>query len=316
MKRVWWALYSAVVLLSCVAANVRAQSDDLFGTPPDAQELKPTANANPAVPAAEDDIFGPAISQPRNQNPAEPTPVPAPDPISPPRPAPTTTPARANPLQPGAVQPVSEVPRDNFCKCEGDANLAASAKIEQALNTQLRSTGLEFADTPLEEVMHLLQDEYDIPIQIDVAALEEHGIGRDEPVTINLKSISLGSALRLMLKPLQLTSMIEDEVLLITTPAEAESRIKICVYDVRDLIDANPSASLKQLTDVVTSCVSSESWEGSRGKGSIRSYPPNLLVISQPQPVHVQIQDLLKRMRQMRQAPRQEPTRAIPTPTK
>jgi hypothetical protein len=159
----------------------------------------------------------------------------------------------------------------------------------------------------------MLQDEYDIPIQIDTAALDEQGVSGDEPVNINVHNISLGSALRLMLKPIELTSMIEDEVLLITTPTEVEGRIKTCVYDVRDLIDANPSAALKQLTDVVTSCVSSESWEGSRGRGSIRPFPPNLLVISQSRPVHEQIQDLLKRMRQMRQAPRQKPT--MPTPT-
>ena len=56
-------------------------------------------------------------------------------------------------------------------------------------------------------------------------ALEEIGVGTDEPVTVNLHNISLRSALRLMLKNLQLTYIIQDEVLMITTPEEAEKRI-------------------------------------------------------------------------------------------
>ena len=55
-------------------------------------------------------------------------------------------------------------------------------------------------------------------------ALEEIGVGTDEPVTINLHNVSLRSALRLMLKKLQLTYIIQDEVLMITTPEEAEKQ--------------------------------------------------------------------------------------------
>ena len=51
------------------------------------------------------------------------------------------------------------------------------------------------------------------------------GIGTDTPVTKNLKGITLRSALRLMLRELSLTYIIKDEVLLITTPEEAESQL-------------------------------------------------------------------------------------------
>ena len=195
---------------------------------------------------------------------------------------------------------------DNMCRCEGEANLAAIAKINMALNTPLRGSGLDFTDTPLEEVVNLLQDEYSIPIQIDIPALDEIGVGGDEPININVHDISLRSALRLMLKQHQLTYIVDDEVLLITTPDEADSRIKVCVYDVRDLVDGNAASALNELTDVVTSSVSTDSWtQSGGGRGSVRSYPPNLLIISQSQGVHGQIQDLLKKMRQMRQPPRE-----------
>jgi type II secretory pathway component GspD/PulD (secretin) len=204
---------------------------------------------------------------------------------------------------------------DNMCRCEGEANLAAIAKINMALNTPLRGSGLDFSDTPLEEVVNLLQDDFDIPIQIDIPALDEIGVGSDEPVNINLRNISLRSALRLMLKQHQLTFIVDDEVLLITTPDEADSRIKVCVYDVRDLVDGNAASALDELTDVVTSSVSADSWaQSGGGRGSVRSYPPNLLIISQSQGVHQQIQDLLKRMRQMRQ-PARGNDNPLPAPT-
>jgi tetratricopeptide (TPR) repeat protein len=108
--------------------------------------------------------------------------------------------------------------------------------IQAALRRPLTANGLEFIDTPLEEVVNLLQDEYGIPIQIDDSALETAGLDRTEPVTINLHNVALESALRLMLKKLLLTYIIQDEVLMITTPEEADSHLIPKVYPVADLV--------------------------------------------------------------------------------
>ena len=48
----------------------------------------------------------------------------------------------------------------------------------------LKSGGLDFTEEPLENVFNFLQDEYGIPIQIDEPALEDAGMTRDEPVTV------------------------------------------------------------------------------------------------------------------------------------
>ena len=55
-------------------------------------------------------------------------------------------------------------------------------------------------------------------------------------MTVDLKGISLRSALRLMLKELSLTYLIKDEVLLITTPEEADNQLSTKVYPVADLV--------------------------------------------------------------------------------
>ena len=66
-----------------------------------------------------------------------------------------------------------------------------------------------------------LKDLHSIEIQIDEKALADMGIGSDTPITRNLKGITLRSALRLMLKELDLTYVIRDEVLSITTPGRS-----------------------------------------------------------------------------------------------
>ncbi len=122
----------------------------------------------------------------------------------------------------------------------GAADLKASGpaeqRIETALRDPLRAAGLDFTDAPLEEVVNELQTEYGIPVQLDIPALDEIGLGPDEPVTVNVHNVSLRSALRLMLKQLQLTYIIQDEVLMITTPEEAETQLIVKVYPVADLV--------------------------------------------------------------------------------
>src|SRR4029077_4314821 len=81
-----------------------------------------------------------------------------------------------------------------------------------------------------------LQDEYGIPIQIDGPALADAGLTPQEPMTVNLHNIALRSALKLMLKDHKLTYIIQDEVLIITTPEQAETQLVAKVYPVADLM--------------------------------------------------------------------------------
>ena len=126
--------------------------------------------------------------------------------------------------------------KDRYGSMDLKATGEAEQRIEKALRSPLHSTGLDFVDTPLADVITALQDDYGIPIQLDNAALEEIGVGTDEPVTVNLHNVSLRSALRLMLKNLQLTYIIRDEVLMITSPQEAEANLVVKVYPVADLV--------------------------------------------------------------------------------
>jgi hypothetical protein len=66
--------------------------------------------------------------------------------------------------------------------------------------------------------------------------LEEIGLSADQPVSITLKNVTLRSFLRLMLRELDLTYMIKDEVMQITTIEAAEQNLVNKVYPVGDLV--------------------------------------------------------------------------------
>jgi hypothetical protein len=192
----------------------------------------------------------------------------------------------------------------DFCQCVGETNSETVARIERVLRSKLTSAGFEFADAPLEEVVAFIQDTYNIPVELDTPALDEIGIGPDEPITIDVRDISLRSALRLLLKQLQLTYVIEDEVLMITTPTEAEAMLTICVYDVRDLI-AGPrdAAGVDTLIDTIIQTVSTDTWAvNGGGEAAIRSVSGGLIVVSQMQAVHEQIRGLLETIREVQKA--------------
>jgi hypothetical protein len=191
-------------------------------------------------------------------------------------------------------------PAQDFCQCVGEAESPAVEKIERALRGPLHSSGFDYVDTPLKDVAAALQDEYGIPIQLDTPALEDIGVNTDEPVTVNLRNISLRSAMRLFLKNLQLTYLIRDEVLMITTTQVAESQLKTCVYDVAGL-DGERGSQMDAIVDTILSCVATDTWaKNGAGEAEIRAIKPGLLVISQTAAVHDEIHSLLEAIRKMR----------------
>jgi hypothetical protein len=187
-----------------------------------------------------------------------------------------------------------------LCQCIDGRGKVATMRINEVLDGPLESDGIKFGDVPLSDVLAHLQDEYRIPIQIDSRALDEAGVGTDAPVTRELRGISLRSALKLLLEPLDLTWIIRDEVLLITTREKAGNYLVTCVYNVNDLLEKK-DPDYDSLVDAITTCVATDTWaENGGGKADIRVLPPGLLVISQTPAIHEEITGLLTKVRNAR----------------
>ena len=116
------------------------------------------------------------------------------------------------------------------------ANPGSSEKrLYDALNQPVEE--MNFQETPLRDVINQLKDKYDIPIIADKKAFEDAGLDLDTTVvTQNVSGISLRSALRLLLGDIDLTYLIKDEVMLITTKDKAAENLVVKVYPVGDLV--------------------------------------------------------------------------------
>jgi hypothetical protein len=166
----------------------------------------------------------------------------------------------------------------------------AEKQIALALAKSLNSRGMEYSDAPLEQVITEIANEYAVPILIDKPALEDAGLGPDEPVTIQLAgNMSLRSALRHILRQHHLSYIVEDEVMLITTPTEAEENMETRVYPVDD---TKTAATLQKL---ILSHVRPESWIRMGGTANVSSYSGGV-VVTQTYEAHEQIHDLLKQL--------------------
>ena len=116
-------------------------------------------------------------------------------------------------------------------------SLAKGGPSEDAINAALNSkTECEFIDTPLADVVDYFKSKHEIEIQLDLKALTDEAIDSSVPVTRSLKGISLKATLRLILGSLNLTYIVKDEVLLITSKTEADAYTPTRVYPVADLV--------------------------------------------------------------------------------
>ncbi|MCR4415824.1 MAG: hypothetical protein NUV77_25700, partial [Thermoguttaceae bacterium] len=144
------------------------------------------------------------------------------------------------PDEPPIVYPDAEIWRQLSAKRKKEyasMSLSKPGKAEQRINEALSEpTKIDFTDTPLSDVIAYLEEYHKINIEFDNKALEDAGVGTDTAITRNLQGVSLRSALRLMLRDLNLTYVIQNEVLLITTPEDAGTRLSTRVYPVADLV--------------------------------------------------------------------------------
>ena len=145
------------------------------------------------------------------------------------------------PDEPPIVWPPAEVwkalteRRKKWASVDLKKNSPAEEKIQAAL-IDPQGVDIEFIDTPLEDAMSFLADAHDITIIIDDQALVEEGVQIDQPINRTLSGITLRSAMKIMLEPLGLTYIIEDEVMKITTIIAAEEKLSTRVYPVGDLV--------------------------------------------------------------------------------
>ena len=191
----------------------------------------------------------------------------------------------------------NETPRAAIRYFDAKDRAPSELAIERALRA--KSEG-DFFDEPLADVLKYFGDRHRIPIAIDRFALEEMGLTTDAPVTARLSGISLRSMLKHVLRDLQLTFVIRDEVLLITTLDQAEQLLETRVYVVPQVYSSNPSEVASLLREMTPG-----SWSQSGGPGFV-GVLGDRLVVQQTQRMHDQIQGLFGQLLRASKMPSDE----------
>lgn len=174
-------------------------------------------------------------------------------------------------------------------------------------------TSADFQESPLSEVIEVLEKKHNIEIQLDSKALEETGASTDTPVTMRPTGISLRSLLRILFGELDLTYVVRDGYLLVTSKTEAENMLRVKVYPVRDLVTADgefapilPKDRLgdedyTSLIELITSTVSPTTWDEVGGPGAIKHFrKSHSITFAQTQEVHEDAAELLAALRRAR----------------
>jgi general secretion pathway protein D len=113
-------------------------------------------------------------------------------------------------------------------------------KIRESLGAQFSAS---FDRRPLADAMKTISEMTGIPIVLDDRSIAEEGITVDQPITLDLNgnSISLKSALNIMLERLNLTYSVKNEVLTIESARFNKKELKLKTYNVKDLVIPIPN---------------------------------------------------------------------------
>jgi len=126
--------------------------------------------------------------------------------------------------------------------------------IEKKLNEPIK---LNFKDMSLDEAVTYIQNYTGLNVMLDPRALNDEGLSRDSKVTLQFPNgIKLKSALKLMLRPLNLTYKADDDVLLITSQQASRDKTVMWHYPVADLVispsKAQPFTNANQLLSPIS----------------------------------------------------------------
>lgn len=174
-----------------------------------------------------------------------------------------------------------------------DHQTAKDRALEQAMQNRI---DYEFNQTPLSDVINILQREAQVPFGIDETKISDEGVSMNQPISGSGTQVPLETVLDRILEPLQLTWIVRLEMIQVTTTVAAGERLETRAYGVQDFYDHGLDAD--QLIDMLSSTIQPESWDEVGGPGSMRPFD-GAIVIRQTRRVHREISTTLVNLKQL-----------------
>jgi hypothetical protein len=178
-----------------------------------------------------------------------------------------------------------------------------SAEDKALLATLSAPIKVEFKASHLQDVMNTMSNEMKRTIFLDKSALEENQITYDTPINFSTRGpVTTRVALRKILSDLNLTFVVRDGVIHVTTTTRARDLMVTRVYDIGALVMGNTisppgvavdpqlAQNVQAIIDMIIQSVDPSSWVGRGGTGMIGyNIPTHSLIIRQSAEVHSMI---------------------------
>ena len=143
-----------------------------------------------------------------------------------------------------------------------------------------------------------------INVVLDEVGLTEVGVTMKSTINLRVKDVRLSTVLDLMLEPLNLGYVAQDEVLKITSRERLAGPLITKVYSLPDLVqarrhvDGNEGEELERIRLLVQETIDPNSWSHAGGRGHCQVHEGTVaLVIRQTLAAHQEIADLFADMR-------------------
>jgi len=201
-----------------------------------------------------------------------------------------------------------EFPEDWRERTKNRTGLVQLTPKEKAILQGLNSTvAVHFKGERFEDVIKFLSDHIKQPILLDKIALNENQVNYDTQVNFdtNGQKLSVRTILRKVLSDNNLTYVIRDQAIEVTSNLNAQKMMVVRTYPIGDIlhggfgglfgyqwqggpagVQAPLNQQVQQIIDMIQSSVDPQSW-GNNGGGTITFHAPTMsLVIRQSAEVH------------------------------
>ena len=176
------------------------------------------------------------------------------------------------------------------------------AAVRRALETRVTAS---FDERPLNEAIHELAKSSGLVMWIDQPAFQGEGVTVDESVTATLHDVPLRRALDRLFEPFGLTSVVDGEVLRITTKLAAEEILVTRVYDVARLVPLGRESPAGEPTSeddgawlvTLVQAMATGPWEDIDGTGGQVRLAGGSLIVRQTDANHREIDGVLAGLR-------------------
>lgn len=206
-----------------------------------------------------------------------------------------------------------EFPKDWKERTKHRFDTAAPTPQERKLMSTLeRPVDVQYKGSTLQNVLSHLAETLDLPIHAEAAALTEAGATLETPVNFSVRQpLAARTTLRTILSGLNLTYVVRDGMIHVTTPARAKDLMTTKTYYIGDLMTGlgpmggaptvgfmlDQAQSLQNVTaivEMIKGSVDPASWEGRNGYGAIGVNLPTMsLIVRQSQEVHAMLRGSL-----------------------